>query len=147
MTATSAADPAVRVLTALLEAEHAVLYGYGVLGARLADDALVVAQAAASAHRAQRDRLVGLLRDRGAEPPAPAAAYDAVAAGAADALALAVRLETGLGVLFRDLVGSTDDPRLRRIGVDGLVETAVRAASWRSRLGAVPATEAFPGTA
>jgi hypothetical protein len=138
-------DAGTSALTALLEAEHAALYGYGVLGARLADEALAAAQAAASAHRSWRDRLAALLRDRGAEPPDAAAAYDAVAAGPADALALAVRLETGLSVLFRDLVGATDDPRLRRVGVDGLVDTAVRATAWRSLLGAAPATEALPG--
>jgi hypothetical protein len=135
-----------RVLEAVLVAEHAVVYGYGVLGARLVDEARAAAQAAESAHRSWRDRLAGLLRERGVEPPAPAAAYEASAAGPPEALALAVRLESGLGVLFRDLVASTDDPRLRRVGLDGLVETAVRAASWRALLGTRPPSVALPGT-
>ena len=136
-----------RLLAELLEAEHAVLYGYGVLGARLADAALAAAQAAASAHRGWRDRLTAELRDRGAEPPAAAVAYDVSTAGRPEALALAVQLETGLSVLFRDLVGGTDDVRLRRLGVDGLTETAVRAASWRREAGLAPATTALPGVA
>ena len=136
-----------RLLAELLEAEHAVLYGYGVLGARLADAALAAAQAAASAHRAWRDRLTAELHDRGAEPPAAAVAYDVSAAGRPVARALAVQLESGLSVLFRDLVGGTDDVRLRRLGVDGLTETAVRAASWRREAGLVPVTTALPGLA
>jgi hypothetical protein len=135
-----------RLLAGLLEAEHAVLYGYGVLGARLDDATRPAAQTAASAHRGWRDRLAGLLRESEVEPPPPQAAYEVSVSGSADALALAVRLETGLGVLFRDLVGATDDPRLRRLSVDGLTETAVRAASWRLLLGERPPTVAFPGT-
>jgi hypothetical protein len=136
----------VRLLTALLEAEHAVLYGYGVLGARLDDTALLAAQAAASSHRNWRDRLAGVLRERDVDPPPGAVAYEVSVPAAADAVALAVRLEEGLSVLFRDLVGGTDDPRLRRLGVDGLTETAVRAASWRLTLGQQPPTVALPGT-
>lgn len=139
-------DSETGLLTALLEAEHAVLYGYGVLGAKLDDEALPAAQAAASAHRSWRDRLAGALRARDVEPPPGAAAYEVSVSGAADALALAVRLEEGLSVLFRDLVGGTEDVRLRRIGVDGLTETAVRAASWRLAAGQRPSTVALPGT-
>ena len=135
-----------RLLTALLEGEHAALYGYGVLGARLDDDTRPAALAAAGAHRSARDRLTGLLRSRDVEPPPPQVAYEASVDGQQDALALAVRLESGLSTLFRDLVGSTDDPRLRRLAVDGLTETAVRAASWRVLLGERPPTVALPGS-
>lgn len=134
-----------RLLAELLAAEHAALYGYGVLGARLADAALAAARAAADAHRGWRDRLTAELVARGADPAPAAVAYAVSVSGPADALALAVRLESGLAVLFRDLVGGTDDVRLRRLGVDGLTETAVRAASWRRELGVRPPTTALPG--
>ena len=134
-----------RLLGALLEATHAAVYGYGLLGARLAAEQRTAAQAAVSAHRARRDTLTALLRERGAEPPAPAAAYEAAVASPADALALAVRLEQGLSARWRDLVGATDDRALRRLAVDGLTETAVRAASWRLLLGQRPPTVAMPG--
>ena len=135
------------MLADVLEAQHAVVYGYGVLGARLDDATRPVAQAATTAHRAERDRAAAALRDLGGAPPAAAGASDATVASQPDALALAVRLEAGLGVLFRDLVGSTDDAALRRLGLDGLVGTAVRAAQWRELLGQRPPTVALPGTA
>jgi hypothetical protein len=72
-------------------------------------------------------------------------AYDVAVAGPAEAAALAVALEEGLSVRWLDLVGGTDDRGLRRLGVDGLAETAVRATSWRRVLGAQPLTAALPG--
>ena len=66
-------------------------------------------------------------------------------ATAPDAFALAVRLEEGLAVRWRDLVGGTDDTGLRTVGVAGLTEVAVRAAQWRGALGVVPPTVALPG--
>ncbi len=136
----------VRLLTALLEAEHATVYAYGVLGARLADPLRERARAADTAHRARRDEVRALLVARGAGTPGTAPAYDAVADTPEQALALAVRVEEGLGVRWRDLVLGTDDEGLRRLGASGLAETAVRAARWRAELvpGGAPTT-AFPG--
>jgi hypothetical protein len=50
-------------------------------------------------------------------------------------------------VRWLDLVSATEDLGLRRLGVDGLSETAVRAASWRRLLGRLPVTVALPGRA
>lgn len=133
-------------LQALLAAEHAAIYGYGVLGARLDDLLRSRAQQADDAHRTCRDTLTRLLRTRGADAPVTQAAYDVAVATQPDALALAVRLEEGLGVRWRDLVGGTDDAILRRLGVAGLTGTAVRAAQWRLSLGVRPPTVALPGT-
>jgi hypothetical protein len=66
-------------------------------------------------------------------------------AGRPQALALAVRLEEGLAGRWRDLVGGTDDRDLRRTGVSGLQECAVRAAAWRRLAGRRPGTVALPG--
>jgi hypothetical protein len=143
----SSAPEALARLQALVAAEHAAIYGYGVLGARLDDPARALARAAADAHRARRDALARLLRDRGAPVPDPEPAYDVAVAGAPAALALAVQLEEGLAVRWRDLVAETDDRSLRTVGVDGLTEAAVRAAEWRLRLGVVPPSVALPGTA
>ena len=136
-----------RLLSELLEAEHAALYGYGVLGARLDLETRPVALAAAEAHRIARDELAELLREAGAEPPAALAADDVAVSGQQPALELAVALEEGLSVRWLDLVGGTDDRALRRLGVDGLTETAVRAASLRELLGRLPTTVALPGRA
>lgn len=137
----------VPLLATLLEAEHAAVYGYGVLGARLDDSDRRGALAAFDSHRARRDQLIALLSDRGATPQAPLPAYDVTARSMPQALALAVRLEEGLSVRWRDLVAGTDDPALRGLAVTGLRETAVRAAQWRLLAGITPATVALPGTA
>lgn len=135
------------VLIGLLEAEHAAVWAYGLLGARLSEEELEQARAAHDAHRRSRDALVPLVRDRGGAVPAPAAAYDVRVPTAAEALALAVRVEEDLALRWRDLVGSSTEVPLRRLGVAGLQDCAVRAARWRSLAGARPTTVAFPGQA
>jgi hypothetical protein len=133
------------LLAELLEAAHAVVYGYGVLGARLDEPTRRVALAAFDVHRARRDALAAQLRARGADPEPGLPAYDVAVADATEALALAVRLEEGMALRWRDLVGGTDDVVLRRLGLSGLHETALRAATWRERTGAGPVTVALPG--
>ena len=133
------------LLQSLVAAEHAAVFGYGVLGARLSGAERDLAQEADDAHRARRDALAALLRDEGSEVPAPEASYDVAVAARADALALAQRLEEGLAARWRDLVGATDDPALRALGAAGLQETAVRAARWRAAAGVRPPTVAQPG--
>ena len=135
------------LLTALVEAQHAAVYGYAVLGARLDEERRQQARDASDVHRVARDTLSGRLRDLGAPVPASLPAYDVEVADPPAALGLAVRLEEGLGVRWRDLVGGTDDPALRRLGVEGLTQAAVRAAQWRRLAGAGSPTVAFPGTA
>ena len=136
----------VDLLTVLLEAHHAVVYGYGVLGARLDEPTRRVALSAYDVHRARRDGLAAQLRGRDATAPPALPAYDVTVADAAAARVLAVRLEEGLAVRWRDLVTGTDDAPLRRLALSGLQEAAVRAATWRelARAGLPPA---LPGTA
>ena len=133
------------LLAELLEAAHAAVYGYGVLGARLDDATRRVALAAYDVHRARRDALSAQLRARGTEPEPSRPAYDVTVADAAAARALAVRLEEGMALRWRDLVGGTDDVELRRLALSGLQETAVRAATWRELSGAGPGAGALPG--
>ncbi|MCU1588336.1 MAG: conserved hypothetical alanine rich protein [Frankiales bacterium] len=134
-------------LTDLLAAEHAAIYGYGVLGARLDDKTRELALRACDAHRSSRNVLDTALRARSLTPPTTAASYDVVVTGRADALQLAQRIETDLGVLWRDLVGTTDDPALRALGAKGLQASAVQVVVWRRVAHLRPLTEAFPGQA
>ena len=140
-------DPSddVALLTSLLEAAHAVVYGYGALGARLDESTRRVALAAYDVHRARRDALVAHLRRRSAAAPPALPAYDVTVADASAARSLAVQLEEGMALRWRDLVAGTDDVELRRLGLSGLQETAVRAASWRELSGARAVTVALPG--
>ena len=133
------------LLQSLLAAEHAVIYGYGVLGARLDDVLRPMARQVSDGHRARRDALAALLLDRGAAAPPALMAYDVIVDRQSDALALAVRLEEGMAVRWRDLVGGAVDRKLRLLGAAGLSEVAVRAARWRLLLGRRPATVALPG--
>lgn len=135
----------VLLLTTLLQAAHATVYGYGVLGARLDDERRTAALSAFDSHRARRDQLAGRLRDRQAPEPAAEPSYDVAVDGPAAALRLAVRLEEGMSVRWRDLVAGVDDAGLRALGVAGLTETAVRAAQWRRLAGMRPTTVALPG--
>lgn len=143
----SGPDRDVELLTTLLEAAHASVYGYGVLGARLEDATRRTALRAVDSHRARRDQLSALLRRHGAQVPVGEPAYDVAVRDRVEALRLAVRLEEGTAVRWRDLVAGTDDASLRTLGVAGLTETAVRATGWRLLAGTRPATVALPGTA
>ncbi len=135
----------VTLLQAALAAEHAVVYGYGVLGAQLDLRTRRTAQLAFDAARARRDQLAARLRERGAEPVVALPAYAVQVDSVTSALALAVRLEAAMAVRWRDLVAGTDDSALRRLAVTALVEAAVRATSWRERAGYEPVTVALPG--
>jgi hypothetical protein len=138
-------DPSVpEVLTELLVDEHAAVYAYGVLGARLPDAERRLARAAFDAHRAARDALRSRLVAAGEVAPPPHPAYDVRVSGRTDALALAVRLEEGLGVRWRDLVAVSSARADRRLGVRQLQDSAVRAARWRRLAGLTP-TVALPG--
>lgn len=137
----------VTLLQDLLAAEHAAVYGYGTLGGRLDATVRPDALTAYDVHRARRDSLAARLRERSAPAPVALPAYDVAVPTQAAALGLAVQLEEGLSVRWLRLVGGALDPALRALGVAGLQETAVRAASWRRRLGVQPATVALPGQA
>jgi hypothetical protein len=138
-------DPSTaEVLGELLADEHAAVYAYGLVGAHLPTAERRLARAAFDAHRAARDVLRGRLVALGETPPAPHPAYDVRVADRAQALALAVRLEEGLAVRWRDLVAVSDARPDRRLGVQQLQDCAVRAARWRRVAGLTP-TVALPG--
>jgi hypothetical protein len=130
------------VLTGLLAAEHAAVYAYGVLGARLDVERRVAAVAAYDAHRLLRDSLLARLRSRGLATPGPALAY-AMPAGSPVLQAIAV--ETDLCVRWRDLVGATDSHDLRALAVRALSDAAVRATRWRRTARITPAAPPWPG--
>ncbi|GHC71893.1 ferritin-like domain-containing protein [Streptomyces cinnamoneus] len=127
---------------AALAAEHAAVYGYGVVGGRVDDARETEAREAYDAHRARRDAMIRAVRDLGAEPGAAAAAY-ALPFPVPDANAavrLAAELENRVAAVYADLVRAATGG-LRGEAAAALREAAVRAVRWSG--GSV----AFPGLA
>lgn len=139
---TASPTPAARVaaLQPVLAAEHAVVFGYGVAGARLNGADRERAGSERDRHRARRDKLTELIAGLGGSPAQTAAAYDLPfpVGSATDARALATLLEEGIAAVWADAV-LTLGGELRTRAVAGLTEAAVAAATWRG--GSVP----FPG--
>ncbi|KAF4409794.1 ferritin-like domain-containing protein, partial [Streptomyces lycii] len=131
---------ALDAVQAALAAEHAAVYGYGVVGGRIGDDRRKEAREGYDAHRARRDGLHRTVRDLGGTPEPAAAAYRLPfpVPDAAAAERLAAELEDRLGGVYADLVRASDGA-LRREAAGALREAAVRAVRWRGR------SVAFPG--
>ncbi|ORT54366.1 DUF4439 domain-containing protein [Streptomyces sp. CB03238] len=135
-------EAALEAAQAALAAEHAAVYGYGVVGGRVGDGRRAEATAAYAAHRARRDALARTVRDLGGKPAASAAAYALPfpVPDAAAAVRLAAELEDRVAGVYSDLVRAAEGP-LRREAASALREAAVRAVRWRG------SGVAFPGLA
>lgn len=128
---------------AALAAEHAAVYGYGVLGAHLRGSLRQTAKAVWEAHRVQRDELVSILSG---EPVAAAAAYTLPVrvTSARSAVQLAAALEDDLVPAYVGLAG-VSTPDLRAFAADGAQRAQARASAWRARAGVPAQARAFPG--
>ncbi|GAA2655796.1 ferritin-like domain-containing protein [Streptomyces vastus] len=129
-----------KAVQAALRAEHAAVYGYGIVGGKAGEERQAEAQAAYDAHRARRDALTRAVRDLEGKPEPAAAAY-ALPFPVTDvdaAVRLAVELEERVAGVYSDVVRAAGGER-RRDAAQALREAAVRAARWRG--GSV----AFPG--
>lgn len=136
-----AAAAAVTALQGALGAEHAAVYGYGVVGARLPEDQQRTdARTAYAAHEARRDAWQRLIGSLGATPAAAAGGYQLPFAvtDAAGATKLAAHLETRLTTVYADLVAAVPGPQ-RGTAADALRDSALRAHRWGA------ADPAFPG--
>jgi hypothetical protein len=137
----------VEALSAALSAEHAAVFGYGVVGAHIDAAGKTAAADAENVHRNRRDALILRLTQEKANPPAAAAAYALPFAvtDRASALKLAVALEAGAAVAWRQAIGGTTDDD-RKMALDALIDCAMRATQWRVAAGITPTTVPFPGT-
>lgn len=133
------ADGELTALQAALAAEHAAVYGYGVVGGRVAGDGRQAARAAYDAHRARRDSLRRRVRDLGGTPEPSAAAYALPfdVPDAAAATRLAAELEDRVAAVYADLVRASAGDR-RQDAAAALREAAVRAVRWRGTAVAFP---------
>jgi hypothetical protein len=127
---------------AALGAEHAAVYGYGVVGGKIQESRRSEARAAYDAHRARRDELTRAVRDLGGKPEPAAAAY-ALPFPVTDsdsAVRFAAELEDRVAGVYSDLVRAAEGDR-RRAAADALREAAVRSVRWSGE------SVAFPGLA
>lgn len=134
-------------LQAALAAEHAAVYGYGVLGARLPAARRGTARTIWDDHRAARDRLADLVTARRARPVAaePSYALPVRVTSARTAAALAAVLEDNVMKSYVGLTGAKD-PKLRRLAALAMQEAMTRAVTWRTLSGIRPGpAAAFPG--
>jgi Domain of unknown function (DUF4439) len=142
MTGTTARMTAAKVsaLQAVLRAEDAAVYGYGVVGAHLTGTALAAATSDWIAHQVARDSLEAMLRSAGIQPDAAAAAYRLPhpVRSPAEAMSLAVTLEDRVATAYLGLV-ALPGAAIRELGARAVTAAAIRAASWRGK------TVAFPG--
>ena len=130
----------VTALQTALAAEHAAVYGYGVVGAMVSGADRTAAHADWIAHQEARDSLETMLVKLGATPVAASAAYQLPFAvtNPAQARALAVALEDGVTQAYLAIV-AVRDKTLRSFGALAMQPPATRAATWRGT------TIAFPG--
>lgn len=130
----------VDAVQAALAAEHATVYGYGVVGGRIDRDRKDEARQAHDAHRARRDALQREVRDLGADPEPAAAAYSLPFAvpDSSAAVRLAAELEDRLAGVYADLVRHSEGDR-RRDAAAAVREAAVRSVRWTG------SSVAFPG--
>ena len=136
-----------RALRETLAAEHAAVWGYGVVGAALPPEVRAPAGAGEQAHRDVRDRVAALLDDRDADPVPAEAGYalPVPVLSAVDAAALAVVLEEGVSATWAALLDAAGQSAVRQLAVDALGAAEVRAVAWRAAAGRSPVTAALPG--
>jgi hypothetical protein len=134
-------------LNEALAAEHAAVWGYGVVGAALGAGAASAAAAAETAHRDLRDQVTALLVERKAEAVGAQGGYALPfpVLSEVDAAALAVVLEEGTAAAWVRVLDQSVERSTRELAVEALSAAEVRAVAWRSAAGQTPVTRAFPG--
>jgi hypothetical protein len=137
---------AAEALVEALVGEHAAIYAYGPIGARLDRRTAPDARAAEAAHRDRRDALVVRLTGGDVTPPPAAPAYGLPfpVTNRAGALRLAVHVEERTAALWRAALRETAGAD-RRLALDALTDCAVRATRFRRLAGVAPTTVPFPG--
>jgi hypothetical protein len=130
-----------------LAAEHAAVWGYGVVGAALGAQRRAPAAAAEAGHRDVRDTVTALLDRRKVDPVGAEGGYAVPfpVLSAVDAAALAVVLEDGVAAAWVRVLGQATERSTRELAVGALISAEVRAVGWRGAAGQDPVTKALPG--
>lgn len=120
----------------VLRAEHAAIYGYGLVGAT--PGLAAGASAALATHRRRRSTCMDAVVALGGTPDSSAPAYDLAMPGSADAGEVAAaELEAACWPAYLALVGSADRAT-RATGAAWLRESVVRAQAWDGTVAALP---------
>ena len=133
---------------AALAAEQQAVFGYGLLGPRLAAADRALGAACAAAHAALREATAQGIAAAGNTPTAPEADYPALypVVDAAAARRLALRLEDDCARAWRYLFGrAAARPALRSPAQANLTASAVRGVQWRRLVTPEHPSIAFPG--
>jgi hypothetical protein len=130
-----------------LGAEHAAVWGYGVVGAALDPASRGAAAGAEAAHRDARDRVIALLAGRSVQPTPAQGAYALPfpVLSPVDGAALAVVLEDGVAAAWVRVLDQAAEATTRELALEALSGAEVRAVSWRTVAGQTPVTTALPG--
>ena len=134
-------------LNEALAAEHAAVWGYGVVGGALGEDSRQQAFDAESAHRDVRDQVSALLTSREAEVVDAEGGYALPfpVLSEVDAAALGAVLEDGTAAAWVRVLDQAAERSTRELAVGVLSAAEVRAVAWRASAGQSPVTRAFPG--
>ena len=129
-----------------LRAEHAAVFGYGVVGAHLKESLRKSGRDGEEAHRRLRDAVLLRLTEKSASPPAAEPAYTLPfeVTDSDGAVRLALHLEEATAQVWRASLAATRRAD-RELCLKGLMECAVRATRWRAAADKPP-TVAYPGT-
>lgn len=140
-------DADVAALFDAVAAEHAVIYGYGLVSAHSTPDDNDLVSTAMAEHRERREGAIAMLEARSVDPPLPAAGYQLPMQvdNPTDAAKLAVRMEEDTAVAWRAALEQATTGEQREFAVKALTQAAVTAAQWNTVLGIQPVTVAFPG--
>ncbi|HLS00231.1 ferritin-like domain-containing protein [Mycolicibacillus parakoreensis] len=140
-------SPVDQALSAALDVEHGVIYGYGLVSAHSPFDVNDLVAAAMREHRDRRDELTDMLLGRGVDAPPAAPGYELpiTLRTPTDAAQLAVRMERDAAVAWRAVLEQADTDGDREFALRALSACAVTAARWNAVAGVSPVSEAFPG--
>lgn len=136
-------------LSEAIDAENAAIFTYGVTTAFIGSSERRAVGEYVAAHRVRRDELITDLVAAGDTPPTAAAGYTlpVEVTDASSAATVLLDAEEECARAYRAMAERVDAAALRRRAVDGLTDSALRAAHWRGALGQTPVTVAFPGAA
>lgn len=140
------ADKGDPLLVAALRAEHAAIFAYGSIGAKLSGAARQLATETEAAHRQRRDSLLLRLAAKGVQTPTadPAYALPFPITDQGAALRLAIAMEEATGRVWRPALAATVGEE-RKLTLDAVTDCALRATRFRRAAGVNPATVALPG--